>query len=181
MNSFLLLSFSLWDSQINSPTRKKKKIALVSLINNQCLYKENTDMPTTQNITGRKLFKQGLKCSFLKATGLCPNFKFDSFCVGMIGTVGRKSKPNNKEDELAVSRGLSPLPTWLLVPLYPQSSIFVFSRAWSHYASWDAIGPSGESSLPSFTHLCCFFPLISPTHLMHFVAVGTEECFFSDY
>lgn len=129
-----------------------------------------------QNINGRK---QGLKYRLLKATGLCPNFKFDSFCVGVIGTVGYEAKANNKEDELVVSRGLSPLPTWLLVPLYPQSSIFVFSCAWSHYASWDATGASGESSLPSFVHLSFFRLKSPPTHLMHFVAVGTEECFFA--
>lgn len=57
---------------------------------------------------------------------------------------------DNKEDELAASRGLPPLPTWLLVALYPESSIFVSYHPGSHYTSWDATGAIRESSLPSF-------------------------------
>lgn len=40
----------------------------------------------------RKLLKQGLQWSLLKLLGLVPNFRFDSFCVGVMGTVGYQAE-----------------------------------------------------------------------------------------
>lgn len=78
-------------------------------------------------------------------------------------------KGNNKEDGLAV--GLAPLPTWLLLPLCPQSSIFVSRHPENHYASWDTAGIVGnQDSL----HYVSFEALNAPCS-------GVEVSHFGDY
>lgn len=40
----------------------------------------------------RKLLNQGAQQSLLKLFGYCPNLRFDSFCVGVMSTVGYKTE-----------------------------------------------------------------------------------------
>lgn len=67
-----------------------------------------------------------------------------------------------------IGSGLPPLPTWLLVPLCPQSSIFVSRHPESHYASWDTTGTVGNQDSLHFVSFKALNALCSGVEVRHF-------------
>lgn len=127
----------------------------------------------------RKLLnKARLQWSLLKLFGFYPNFRFDSFCVGVMGTVGYEAEGTIRKMNQPLAEVFLP---------YQPGCLWLFTHSHqSLSANIEEVimqagmpqGPSGNQVCLHFGHLC-FQP--SPVHLTHFVAVGTlsEVHFFS--